>query len=137
MDSCIFCKIVRGEIPCAKVYEDEEVLAFLDLSQTTNGHTLVIPKEHTESILTVKEETLKHVYAVAQRLAKATQEAFLAKGVNVLTNANAVAGQTVPHFHVHVLPRYGESDALKIDFLENSKKGNLSEIASLLKEKVK
>jgi len=102
----IFCKIIDGEIPSTVVYEDDDVLAILDISQVTKGHTLVMPKAHYSSILDCPKETMHKVYDVAQRIGQAMQGVLGAKGVNILTNAGEVSGQSVPHFHVHVIPRY-------------------------------
>ena len=119
MEDCIFCKIVRGEIPCYKVYEDDEVLAFLDISQTTKGHTLVIPKEHFQNMLYCPKDLLAKVMGVAPHIAQAQVASLGANGVNVLINTNEVAGQTVMHFHVHVIPRYSGEDCLRLEFLSN------------------
>ena len=102
----IFCRIIDGEIPCNKVYEDDDVLAILDISQTTRGHTLVMPKRHYESFLSCPGETLEKVMKVAQRIGQAAVSVLGADGVNILANCGEAAGQTVPHFHVHVIPRY-------------------------------
>lgn len=102
----VFCRIIEGEIPSNKVYEDDDVLAILDISQATRGHTLVMPKAHYESILDTPKAILHKVYDVAQRIAQAMVAELGAKGVNILTNAKEMAGQTVPHFHVHIIPRY-------------------------------
>ena len=103
MSDCIFCKIINKEIPGKIVYEDDECMAFLDLSQATYGHTLVIPKKHYANILEVDDETLAHVMKIVKNLANQIVEKLDAKGVNVLTNTNEVAGQTVHHFHIHIL----------------------------------
>lgn len=116
---CIFCEIANGNIPSKKVYEDEYTLAFLDLSQTTKGHTLVIPKQHVASIEEVDLDTLNHVNATVLKVIPLLKEKCHCLGFNVLTNANEVAGQTVPHFHVHIIPRYDQNDTIKIDFSEN------------------
>ena len=105
MSDCIFCKIINKEIPGKIVYEDDECMAFLDLSQATYGHTLVIPKKHYANILEVDDETLAHVMKIVKNLANQIVEKLDAKGVNVLTNTNEVAGQTVHHVHIHILPR--------------------------------
>ena len=102
----VFCKIIDGEIPSTRTYEDDDVLAILDISQTTKGHTLVMPKKHCESMLTCPAETLNKVMLVAQRIGQAEIQILGAKGVNILANCGEAAGQTVPHFHVHVIPRY-------------------------------
>lgn len=116
MDDCIFCKIVSGEIPCHKVYEDADILAFLDISQTTKGHTLVITKEHFQNFLYVPKDLLSKAISVAQKIAQAEITTLYAKGVNILINTNEVAGQTVMHFHIHVIPRYNNSDNVSIEF---------------------
>ena len=102
----VFCRIIDGEIPSSKVYEDDDVIAILDISQTTRGHTLVIPKAHYDSFLSCPKELMMKVYAVAQRIGQAEISLLGAKGVNVLTNVGETAGQSVTHFHVHVIPRY-------------------------------
>ena len=95
MDNCIFCKIISGEIPSSKVYEDDKVLAFLDISQATKGHTLVIPKEHVRNILEMSAETAETVFSRVPKIARAVQKATRAIGMNILNNNEEVAGQTV------------------------------------------
>ena len=106
MSDCIFCKILAGEIPASKVYEDEQVLAFLDISQVTPGHTLVVPKEHYRNLLEMDATSASQLFAkipvIAQKVMKATQ----AEGMNIIANCEEVAGQTVFHTHVHLVPRY-------------------------------
>ncbi|MCQ2797812.1 MAG: HIT family protein [Bacilli bacterium] len=116
--SDVFCLIANGDIPSAKVYEDDDVLAFLDLSQTTLGHTLVIPKKHCTNILDADDETIAKVFKIARNIGNSLMK-MGAKGVNILSNANEVAGQSVFHFHVHVLPRYGNDENLVISFKEH------------------
>lgn len=131
VDNCLFCKIVKGEIPCTKVYEDEDVLAFLDISQTTIGHTLVIPKEHFDNFLYVPKDLVGKVFAAAQKIAQALVAGLGAKGVNILVNTNEIAGQTIMHFHVHVIPRYSNEDSIRIDFIPREiGKLNLPKIAN-------
>lgn len=124
---CVFCKIVNGEIPSTKIYEDEDVLAILDLSQVTYGHTLVMPKKHTADLIECDEETYLKVMSTVQKLAKLITEKCHASGCNILSNIHASAGQTVMHMHVHIIPRYDEQDAIDIQFNE-SKKVDLSEV---------
>lgn len=102
----IFCRIIDGEIPSTKVYEDDDVLAILDISQTTRGHTLVIPKKHYDNFLACPADLMGKCMSVAQRIGQAEMSVLGAKGVNILTNVGEVAGQTVMHFHIHVIPRY-------------------------------
>ena len=127
MSNCIFCKIINKEIPGKIIYEDDVCIAFLDLSQATYGHTLVIPKKHFENILEVDAQTLAHVMQVTQKLAKQIVEKLNAKGLNILTNTNEVAGQTVHHFHVHILPLYDEKE-LVIEFNDHSQDVDLDEV---------
>ena len=112
---CVFCKIIDGSIPSSKVYEDDDVIAILDLSQAEKGHTLVIPKKHFSNILDIEDYEYLKVMNKAKDIAKAVVKAFNADGVNILNNCNEAAGQTVMHFHVHVIPRYNNDD-LKIEF---------------------
>ena len=130
MENCIFCKIANKEIPGKIVYEDDLCLAFLDLSQTTNGHTLVVPKTHYQNILDVDKEVLSHLIKVTKKLTNQIITNLDAKGANVLTNANEVAGQTVMHFHIHIIPRYNETDQNKIDFTDRSQEVDLDNIFS-------
>ena len=125
MENCIFCKIVQKDIPGKIIYEDDVCLAFLDLSQTTDGHTLVIPKKHYKNILEVNDETLTHLIVVTKKLANKIVKNLTANGVNILTNANEIAGQTVMHFHIHIIPRYNQDDKIEINFTDRSNDVNL------------
>lgn len=110
MSDCIFCKIINGEIPSAKVFENEHVLAFLDISQVTKGHTLVIPKVHKENLFELTPEIAKELFAVVPEIARAIKQEFNPIGLNSLNNNGEAAGQSVFHFHMHLIPRYGEGD---------------------------
>jgi histidine triad (HIT) family protein len=101
----IFAKILRGELPCYKVYEDDKALAFLDIMPRAPGHTLVLPKAPARNILDVSPEDLAHVYRVAQRIAKAGMSVFGADGITVQQFNEGAGGQVVFHLHVHVIPR--------------------------------
>lgn len=116
---CVFCKIVEGIIPSYKIYEDDMLIAILDISQTTMGHTLVIPKKHYDNILDAPDDVLMHLSIVVRDLAKKITKNLNAKGVNILNNTNEVAGQTVNHLHVHVIPRYSKDDSIKIEMHNN------------------
>lgn len=109
-NDCIFCKIIEGEIPSAKVYEDEDVYAFLDLSQVTKGHTLIIPKKHKENLYELNEDTASSFFKAVPKVANAIKAAYNPIGLNMLNNNGELAGQSVFHFHVHLLPRYGKGD---------------------------
>lgn len=133
MEKDIFCRIVDGEIPCYKLYEDDDVLAFLDISQVTKGHTLVIPKKHFDNFLTCPKEIMNRVMDVAQRIGQVSIKIFGARGVNILTNCYEAAGQTVKHFHVHVIPRYKEEDGFMVEMKDNSEGLNLPALAEEIK----
>ncbi len=135
----IFCKIIDGEIPSTKVYEDDDVLAILDISQTTKGHTLVMPKKHCGNILDCPQELMHKVFDVAQRIGQAEMLVFGAAGVNILTNAGECAGQSVPHFHVHVIPRYlGIDPGFQITMKPQDTSGmDLPRIAQQISENIK
>jgi histidine triad (HIT) family protein len=101
----IFAKILRGELPCHKVYEDDKALAFLDIMPRAPGHTLVLPKAPARTILDIDPDDLAHVVKVAQKIAKAAVKAFGADGVTVQQFNESAGGQVVFHLHVHVIPR--------------------------------
>ena len=116
MSDCIFCQIVSGQIPSSKVYEDEEVLAFLDITQVTKGHTLVIPKHHYRNMLEMDAEAASSLFARVPKIAKQLQDKLGASGVNIINNNEEAAGQTVFHTHVHLLPRFDATDGLRLTF---------------------
>ena len=105
MENCPFCRIVRGEIPARKIYEDERSLIFLDIAGDADGHMLAIPKAHAESILDCKTEDLKGLMDAVQRVSRHLVLDRGYDGVNLLNASGAAAGQSVPHLHVHILPR--------------------------------
>jgi histidine triad (HIT) family protein len=113
---CIFCKIIAGEIPGTRVAEDERTVAFMDVNPATRGHLLVVPREHTRDLLTIGEDDLAAVAAMAKRMAARVKERLGADGVNLLNSCGSAAWQTVFHFHVHVIPRY-EDDPLRLPWV--------------------
>jgi histidine triad (HIT) family protein len=106
--NCIFCRIATGDIPCAKIYEDDNVLAFLDLAPVHPGHTLVIPKDHYKDMLEVPAELGTAVFAAIQKVAGAVVKATGAQGFNVMQNNGLAAGQTMFHIHWHIIPRFND-----------------------------
>ena len=128
---CVFCEIVKGNIPSKKVYEDDEILAILDIAQTTKGHTLVMPKTHYTDIYEADPEILKKLIVKVQELGKMICENLGAQGSNILVNTDEVAGQSVHHLHFHIIPRYSKDDSIKIEFTENSL--DLDEVLSQIK----
>lgn len=120
MDNCIFCKIIAGEIPSTKIYEDECLVAFLDITQTTKGHTLVVPKKHTRNLMAMAPEDASQLFAKIPEIANKLSDALGAKGMNILQNNEEIAGQTVFHTHVHLIPRYAEDDGFHARFTEHT-----------------
>ena len=116
---CIFCEIIKGNIPSAKVYEDDDTLAILDLSQTTKGHTLVMPKKHYDNFLAMPNDEYQALMGKVQNIAEKVVKNLEANGCNVLINTNEVAGQTIMHTHVHIIPRYDTNDTVTFSFKEN------------------
>ncbi len=107
---CVFCSIIKGDLPTNIVYEDDIVMAILDTSQATRGHTLVIPKKHFVNIYDVDEETLKHMAVICKKVATLLTEKLKADGCNIVSNNNKEAGQAIFHIHFHVIPRYVNDD---------------------------
>ncbi len=128
---CVFCKIIQHEIPSKVVYEDEHVLAILDLSQVTFGHTLVMPKQHVRNLLEADALTTARIMEVTRQLAQQITQKCHALGCNILMNCNEVAGQSVDHMHVHIIPRYGKEDAIAIEFKESAPQ-NLDKVLDTL-----
>lgn len=119
MADCIFCKIIDGEIPSYKVYEDDVVYAFLDISQTTPGHTLVVPKKHVKDIFEYDEDLASAVFARLPKIARAVKASDpKILGLNILNNNGEAAYQSVFHSHIHLIPRYADDD-FSIHFLDN------------------
>ncbi|WP_314061657.1 HIT family protein [uncultured Vagococcus sp.] len=132
MDNCIFCKIVNKEIPSYKVYEDEVVYAFLDLTQTTKGHTLVIPKKHVTDIFEYDEEVASQLFARVPKIARAIEKAFPEMaGLNLVNNNRELAYQSVFHSHIHLLPRYSKKDDFSMRFADNSSQYSSDEMVAL------
>ena len=128
MSDCIFCKIVAGEIPCCKVFEDEQTLVFMDIGPVIKGHMLVIPKNHYDPILDTPDEVLQHLITVVKKMAAAQKKALKADGCNIIQNNGKVSGQAVPHLHFHIIPRFANDGhvwnwaAKKYDNMQEMKK---------------
>ncbi len=136
MSQCIFCKIISGEIPAAKIYEDELVLAFLDIGPINFGHTLVIPKEHHESSATIPEATAGRMFRVGSRIGIALKRKFEYEAFNLHLADGTAAGQVVMHAHLHVVPR-GVEDGFRWNWRQLSyKEGELKEFAEELSARV-
>lgn len=112
---CIFCKIIDGEIPCFKIFEDDNTLAFMDINPANEGHALVIPKSHAADVYSVSAETISASVVTAQKVAAAVDKTLNPGGLNLLQCNGSAAAQSVMHFHIHVLPRYN-NDELKLNW---------------------
>ena len=126
-NNCVFCAIVAGEIPSFKIYEDEVVLAYLDINPVSKGHTLVIPKAHTAGLLDTPDETLAAVVSRVKKVAAHLKAALPCEGFNIAQNNGEVAGQTVRHVHFHIVPRYEGDDPLVF----KGEKGDMAALAAL------
>jgi len=114
MAECVFCKIVKGELPCFKVYEDERVLAFEDINPIAEGHTLIIPKRHAENLWEIAGEDLTAIHAASKRVAHALREILRPTGIAVLQLNGQGAKQVVLHYHLHLVPRISGTPPLPI-----------------------
>jgi len=114
MQECIFCKIIKGEIPCFKVYEDDKVLAFEDINPISDGHTLIIPKRHAEDIWEIPEEDLVAIHRIAKKIAGAIKKALDPVGIACLQLNGRGVGQVVMHYHLHLIPRRSDEPELPV-----------------------
>ena len=105
-DDCIFCKLANGVIPTNSLYEDEVVKVIFDAGPASSGHVLILPKEHFDNVYALDDDTAAHVFQVAVKVAKALKEGLNLEGLNIVQNNGEIAGQTVFHFHMHIIPRY-------------------------------
>ncbi|MBT2571859.1 HIT family protein [Planococcus sp. ISL-110] len=139
MTNCIFCKIIAGEIPSVKIYEDEHVFAFMDIMPLSKGHTLLIPKTHREFVYDMTPEEAGKLFSVAPKIAKAINDTFQPEGMNLLNNNGAKAGQSVYHFHLHFIPRYGQTDGFGAKWITKEKEftsERIQELAESVKQKL-
>ncbi|WP_138419772.1 HIT family protein [Aquibacillus sediminis] len=133
-DDCLFCKIAAGEIPSAKVYEDEDVYAFLDISQVTKGHTLVIPKTHAKNIYETPDDVAEKLFKQVPKLAQAIKDTYQPEGLNILNNNEEPAGQSVFHLHLHLIPRYGKGDGFGAVWKTHEDKYNQDDLQTIATE---
>jgi histidine triad (HIT) family protein len=136
MNDCIFCKIVAGEMPAHKVYEDAQTLAFLDIRPVNAGHTLVVPKKHSTNIFDIEAEDWQAVAKTVRIVASAIEHSVNADGVNLAMNNREHAGQVVDHPHVHIIPRF-KGDGLKLMPQRNYNAGEDSETAEKIRAALK
>lgn len=132
MEGCLFCKIISGKIPCYKVYEDESVLAFLDIFPCSKGHTVVIPKEHVETIWEMSNEDFQRVAGGLRAAAGRVEARLKPDAMNIGLNNGKIAGQAVPHVHWHVIPRYeGDGGGSMHSIVKSKEKIEVKEVVKL------
>jgi histidine triad (HIT) family protein len=132
MEDCLFCKIVSGEVPSQKVYEDSETMAFLDINPVNPGHTLIIPKRHFDNIEEIPETVLCNVIMTVKKVGKALKQGLGVKGYNLQVNNDPIAVRIIPHIHVHVIPRL-EDDGLKLWPQGEYRGGEMSDVAGKIR----
>ncbi len=135
---CIFCKIVRGEIPSNKVYESQDVVAFLDINPCSPGHTLLIPKKHYTSMMDMSDSDISEIFKQAKKLAPAIRASVQAQGFNIGVNDGLVAGQEVQHMHIHIIPRFSGDNGRSIQSVVRAgSKEPIASIANKIKDELK
>ena len=112
MEDCIFCKIINGDIPCMKVYEDDVCLAYLDINPDSDGHTLIIPKKHYKDIYDIPNDTLSHIYDISKKIMKLLEEKLGCDGFTLLQNNGSI--QEVKHYHLHIKPYYNDKKSIEL-----------------------
>lgn len=135
-DSCVFCRIVARQLPASVVYEDDQVLAFMNIAQANPGHVLVTLKDHAANVFVLDDAMAAAAFRAAARVARAVQDAFDPPGLSIYQANGAAAGQTVLHFHLHVLPRW-DGDGLPVAWpMKNASRGQLEEYAARIRARV-
>lgn len=133
-ENCIFCKLANGDIPTATVYEDEYLRAIMDAAPANKGHIIILPKSHAENIYELEDEYVSRAFVLAKKLAVALKKLTGCDGVNILQNNGEAAGQTVFHFHVHVIPRFKNDDCTIVWKPTSYEDGEASEVAKKIAE---
>lgn len=134
--NCIFCKIAAGEIPSATVYEDTSFRVIMDISPASKGHAIILPKNHAANVFELSEEDASKVFVIAKRVATAMKDVLQCEGINILQNNGEIAGQTVFHFHMHLIPRY-QGDSVTIKWAHKEKyEEDFAALASAIKTRI-
>jgi histidine triad (HIT) family protein len=120
MSECIFCKIIKKEIPSHTIYEDDNVLAFLDINPHAKGHTVVIPKVHAETAFELSEDQIKDLFLGVKKTQEKIEQVLSPDGYNIGWNHNKAGGQVVPHIHVHIMPRYSDDGGTSMHGIVNN-----------------
>lgn len=135
-NECIFCKLAAGEIPSFSFYEDDDFKVIFDLAPATKGHALIIPKKHAENLFELEDELAGKALILAKKLITVMKEVFQCEGFNILQNNGQAAGQTVFHFHIHLIPRYNGNKDIIYWNPQKFNEEQLVEMSRLLKEKL-
>jgi histidine triad (HIT) family protein len=136
VNSCAFCNIARKQAPASFVYEDENVLAFLDIRPLNEGHTLVVPKEHYATIFEAPEELVAHLHRIVKRVALAVRESTKADGISIIQQNGKAAGQEIFHLHVHVIPRYEGQKLPRFGEISEADREKLNQVAANLRRHI-
>jgi histidine triad (HIT) family protein len=132
---CVFCEIINGNSPSEKVYENKDVLAFLDINPMNYGHTLVVPKEHYSDLSVIPKETLSEIISAVQGVSSAIKDGLNADGYNLVVNNGEAAGQSVFHFHFHIIPRFHTDTKMKFN-LKKYPGSSIKEYAEKIKKEI-
>lgn len=135
-DDCIFCKIANGEISSSTIFENDRFKAFFDLGPATKGHALIIPKAHFDNVYELDDDLASEVFVLARKLSIAMKDAFKADGFNIVQNNGALAGQSVFHFHMHLIPRYLNDNAIKFWKSGKTTSDELAKLQELVKDRI-
>lgn len=137
MENCIFCKIANGEIPSATLYEDEDFRVILDLGPASKGHSLILPKSHAANIYELPDETAAKAMVLAKKMATKLRDGLNCDGFNIVQNNGEIAGQTVFHFHMHIIPRY-KNDTVNVGWKPGeADEAAVNEVKALVEPKLK
>lgn len=137
IDSCIFCEIVAKKRSASIVYEDDNVMAFLDIKPMNEGHTLVIPKKHYETIYNVPEEEVVHLFRIVKRVTCAVKKGVNAEGISITQHNERAAGQDIFHLHVHVIPRYEGQKLPRFEEVQEASRERLDEVAGKIRQHIR
>ncbi len=135
MKNCLFCKIIKGDIPSTKIYEDKRFLAFLDINPINRGHTLLIPKKHSRNIFDIDNQTLQRISLIIKKLSTAIKESLNVDGINIHINNEPAAGQVIFHTHIHIIPRLID-DNIKMWEGKKYKENEIEKIVKKIKEQL-
>lgn len=135
-ESCIFCRIAQKQVPASLVYEDEKVLAFLDIKPLNEGHTLVIPKEHYGTIFEIPQELIAYLHGIVKRVALAVEKATKADGISIIQQNGKAANQEISHLHVHVIPRYKRQKLPSFSEISEADREKLAQAAAKIRQHI-